>query len=1537
MIFKLIRSNGESGMLGYLSRSLRLPRWALVAAIALLAGGPRLSADEPAAALVKLQPGDHISIIGNTLAERMQHDGWLETYLHTRYPKHDLSVRNLGFSGDELTTRLRSAQFGSPDEWLTATGTDVVFAFFGFNESFAGEAGLPKFRADLEEFLKHTKNQKFNGKTAPRIVLFSPIAHENLHDRNLPDGSANNVRLESYTRAMAEVARNHQVPFVDLFHPTRDLYSRVKHHFTINGIHMTDLGNRALAQIIDGSLFGIRSSQVADLPYLDKLRQVIMEKNHLWFNRYRTVDGYSIFGGRADLRFVNGQTNREVCQREMEILDLMTANRDRRIWALAQGKDQAVDDSNIPPFVPVITNKPGKGPNGAHIFLDGEQAIKQMTVARGMQVNLFASEKDFPELAKPVQMAFDPQGRLWVAVWPTYPHWKPKEEMNDKLLILEDTDGDGKADKCTVFADHLHCPTGFEFYNGGVLVAQAPDLLFLKDTKGTGKADQRIRVVDGLDSADTHHTSNSFVLDPGGALYFQEGTFHRTQVETPYGPPVRLADAGVFRYVPRRQSFEVYVSYGFANPHGHVFDRWGQDIVVDGTGANPYHAPLFSGRIDFPQKHNRPPQVYQQRTRPCAGIEILSSKHFPPDNQGNLLVTNVIGFQGILQYKLEDRGASFAGKEMEPILSSTDPNFRPSDLKVGPDGAIYFTDWHNPIIGHMQHNLRDPSRDREHGRIYRVTAAGRPLSKQAKIAGAPIENLLELLKDPEDRVRYRARIELGARETEKVMPAVERWLAGLDQKDKDFEHHRLEALWLRQSHNRPDVALLDQVLASPDFHARAAATRVLCYVRDQVPGALGRLQKLAADPHPRVRLEAIRAASFFNESQALDVVLASEQESSDLYLDFVRGETLRALTPVIKQVIASGREIPFTTDGGRRSLLKNVATTELLKMPNSRPVLRELLTRRDLVDQARQDVVTRLAKLDNKTPAMVLVESITRTDSSDRRQDRDVLYDLVRVLTSLPPADLAGVRPELERLALDGRAPLTRELGFVALVAADGSIEAAWKTGQRSTRALRDLVYAMPFVRDPGLRAALYPKVEPLVQGLPAALAGKANAETTKAIRQGAIRALASVRGRETDAFKTLSALVRDKSDRAVAIQALARIPSALWPKDQARPLLDYLLSELRQVPTSERSSPSALETMQVAEALADLLPSAEAKQARAELGKIGVRIIRLATVPEQMLFDKERLAVEAGKPIVIFFENNDLMPHNVAIVQPGALEEVGTLAEETATRPGALERGYIPGSRKVMTASKLLQPRDTQRISWTAPTQPGIYPYVCTYPGHWRRMYGALYVVENLDEFQANPEAYLAKHPLPIADPMLKYNRPRTEWKLDEFAEALASPMTGKGLGARSFANGKQIFQVASCVVCHRMNGVGNEFGPDLTKLDPKNKPIDILHDMLEPSWRINEKYKTFLIELQTGKAVTGLVLAETGDAIKVVENPLTSAQPIEIKKSDIAERKALPTSLMPKGLLDKLNREEILDLVAFILAKGNASDPIYQGGHHH
>ena len=154
---------------------------------------------------LKLQKGDHIVLMGNTLADRMQHDGWLETLLQTRFPRHELVVRDLGYSGDELTLRLRSDGFGSPDQWLKFNKTDIVFAFFGYNESYGGAGGLDRFKKDLDSFIKHTLSQNYNGKNPPRLVLFSPIAFENLRNRNLPDGSEHNKRLALYTAVLAAI------------------------------------------------------------------------------------------------------------------------------------------------------------------------------------------------------------------------------------------------------------------------------------------------------------------------------------------------------------------------------------------------------------------------------------------------------------------------------------------------------------------------------------------------------------------------------------------------------------------------------------------------------------------------------------------------------------------------------------------------------------------------------------------------------------------------------------------------------------------------------------------------------------------------------------------------------------------------------------------------------------------------------------------------------------------------------------------------------------------------------------------------------------------------------------------------------------------------------------------------------------------------------------------------------------------------------------------------------------------------------------
>ncbi|HTN77335.1 MAG TPA: GDSL-type esterase/lipase family protein, partial [Pirellulaceae bacterium] len=466
-------------------------RLRFLAAFAMLAGlaltlATAQAADQPQ---LKLAKGNKIVLIGNTLAERMQYYNHWETLLHSRFPDLNLEFRNLGWSADELTLRPRSQDFKDHGHNLTDHKPDVIVAFFGFNESFAGPDGLEKFKTDLQNFIKETTTTKYNGQNPPQLVLVSPIAHENLKKQTLPDGTANNKNIELYTAAMQAAAKANNVIFVDLYHSTHDAMAKSSKPFTINGVHLGQYGDEQVGQMLDTSLFGARPADVkADLA---KLKAEVTEKNLQFFYDYRAVNGFYIYGGRKNpFGVVNFPA-------EFAKLRKMIANRDARIWAVAQGKSvpAEIDDSNTGEFAKIESNVK-TDPK----ITTPEESKQTFKLADGYEANLFASEVEFPDLKNPVQMSFDTKGRLWVCTMESYPMYLPGRPVNDKLLILEDTNGDGKADKQTVFADKLHVPTGFEFAEGGVYIAQQPNLLFLKDTDGDDKADVREYVLHGFDS-----------------------------------------------------------------------------------------------------------------------------------------------------------------------------------------------------------------------------------------------------------------------------------------------------------------------------------------------------------------------------------------------------------------------------------------------------------------------------------------------------------------------------------------------------------------------------------------------------------------------------------------------------------------------------------------------------------------------------------------------------------------------------------------------------------------------------------------------------------------------------------------------------------------------------------------------------------------------------------------------------------------------------------------------------------------------------
>ncbi|MDA0284412.1 MAG: PA14 domain-containing protein, partial [Planctomycetota bacterium] len=1069
-------------------------------------------------------------------------------------------------------------------------------------------------------------------------------------------------------------------------------------------------------------------------------------------------------------------------------------------------------------------------------------------------------------------------------------------------------------------------------------------------------------------------------------------------------------------------------------------------------------------------------QWFTKRVRPVAATGILSGSHFPEENQGNFLICNCIGVLGVLQHKVTFDGADITCREIEPILLSDDPNFRPTDVEIGGDGALYVSDWANALIGHMQHNMRDPNRDRQHGRIYRVTYKGRPLVKPHRFKSQSIEEVCDGFYAKENATRYRARLELTGRDSMDVVAGVTAWAAQRDVSKAGDAQALLECLWVIEEQRGTNMDLLGTIFKADEPRVRAAAIRTLGHWASRVDAWEAPLLAAARDASALVRAEAAKAAVEFEGLAAAEVVFEVATRPTDPELDTVLkyAKSQIAVDQMVQDAIASGR--PLSSAAMAYSLL-NASVSDLLKLERSEAVYAAILSRQNAPATAMRESLEGLAKLGNVTPLSLLLKLIEDRDAAGQTAS---LSSLGQLLIEQPVAYLKKSRDRIEHLALNGKEETTRRLGFAALIQTDGAGNGALFAASKSKSSLRDLLAAVPSISNDALRGSLYEDVRSLMFELPPNLEAEAGGASLQqsgikvdyfypsasnvaietlakmtpqdsgvvpeivmnvpqrkqadkfalrftgsisipksgkytfhtssddgsrlyideklivnndglhgmsekggaidlaagshgiivtyfdngggdglsvtwsgpgikkqkiaadrlsvnggeeTVHDVAIRSLASIPGHEAEKFSDLARLVRSGRNRTSAISVLRTIPEQHWPEKGLQELTDNLVGYLSSMPARLRTGGAALDAIALTRSLSKKLLKADAQSIEERLQNLDVRVIAIGTVPERMIYDKETIVVQAGKPVEFRFSNSDHMPHNFAIVQPGSLEEIGELAEATGRDPDAAARHYIPESNQVMLASRILEPGKSQALAFEAPSTPGVYPYVCTYPGHWRRMFGALYVVADLEAYQANPDAYLAASPLPLKDELLKYTSRNTEWKFEDLNTPVAKLQHG-----RSFDTAKNLFKVANCVACHKMNDEGKELGPDLTKIDPKKHTLEhILSSLIDPSKEVAEKFQSNTFVLDSGKVITGMVVEETAAQVKVLIDPLAKASPVVIDKESIEGRVKSPSSIMPKGLLSKLTEEEILDLVAYVFAKGDKKHMLFHMHHNH
>mgnify|MGYP001319391134 FL=1 len=1095
-----------------------------------------------AKASIQFNKGDRILLYGNSFIERMQQNGFLEATIQLANPGKKIEMRSLAWTGDELGYRLRPERYVNHlKKLLELWPANHVILGFGLYESFAGASGIKKFKEDLNGYLNEIERRHPNAK----IIILSPIATENLNHSHFPNSKKRNNEIKSYSDVMSSVAELRNIHFIDLFEFTKAQYNVHDNSLTQNSIHLNSNGHELIATKISRSILGDQKYNALDERRIRSIAKAVSLKSKHVSNVVRPVNTVLYFGVRGRANEYNSEIPR--------YHELITRS-DLRIHAMANDSQLRFDPIPLT-LEPLVRREPAKLPST-------DEMLKSFKVAKGYKVNLFASEEQFPELRNPEQIAFDSLGRLWVVTMPSFPGTIPGDMPQDKIIILEDTNRDGRADKSTVFADNLTVPDGLAFHEDGVIISHQPKLVFMKDTDGDGRADYKTEILRGIDVTDAHH-GGMIAMSPLGHVMFCDGVFHRSQLETPYGI-TRGIDATTYRFDLRKGTIEREYQTLTPNPWKITWDRWGNlfqmygDGFVQDSNAIPwtpfgvYHP--FKRAISI---------AYGKGSAAC----VISSPNFPEKYQQGMATAVLLRkcFVSLSKHKAE--GAYFKASDRLDILSSPNSIFRPVDIAFGLDGGMYVSDFCTRIIGHAQNSMRDPRWDPFTGRVWRIVHTGKPTVQEwPDIEGANVQQLLELLKHPQNLVRDHVRRKL--RYMDGIVGELDQWL-----KNKPSDENTLDGL--RILHDKGEVRedYLNNLLSSSDHKIRAAATSLIRFQESGLKDPISLLKKMASDQHPRVRTEVINTISHLQQkNQAYASILGQINVSDDKDLKTVLSDAGYGTAS------GQGPEVP------------------ILNRPEDSKIVHWLFN-----NDGSQEQYYSFGKNSNKGGSMrTFINS-----PNNRRATLSIKHSYVKVF-------LNGM-PE---------------------IASANWWSSDWNVQVNLVKGLNKIEVQYVDGRGAQPHAPVY-------------------------------------------LFDPLGKKFTDLS-----------------------------------IPLNENELTLMAKTYMKNNGQDD-------------------NSIRISAVPNQLAFSPAEIRLKAGKKISLTFDNPDLQIHNLVITKPGSDETVGQLADAMAQDPDAFQRQFVPDSNEVIWHSPLINGQSTFEGEFNVPKEPGKYPFICSFPGHWRAMKGFITVYE--------------------------------------------------------------------------------------------------------------------------------------------------------------------------------------------------------------
>lgn len=937
---------------------------------------PKVKLEPFATGRFELRPDEVVVLIGSENAVIEQRTGGLEGVLATAFSKSKPRFRSMAWEGDTVYRQNRMQNWGSWEENLEAAGATTVITWFGQLEVLDPNRSADDFRKAYAALLDDLV------KTTPRIAVIGPAPFEKPADPLLPDNTRLNAKVNEYAAIARKLAQERNLVFVDAAEALADVGPQ---RLTRNGMHYTPEGSKRVGEAIAAKLMQGPSGAAPKVPTVDpQVTRAIVEKNRVWFDNWRCMNWAFAYGDRTTQPFPTATAEAPRFEDELTRFRPIVAHGDSVVHALTLGEK--------PPMpLPAAAARPDPP------AISAAEEKSRFVVREGFDVELFADES--LDVKRPLQIRWDERGRLWVLCAPSYPQLQPGEKADDYLVCIEDTNGDGKGDRSTRVANGLTMPMGFEFDGpdsgaSGIYICESTQLIHVRDTNGDGVCDERRVVLSGFGTGDSHQNINSIRWGADGHLWFTQGYHIWSYVETPHGL-VELNRSGLWRLNPRTMKLDSYLNESQAglNCWGVTFDDFGQVFHASGADFSVWHTtPAL-----VPTLHplSLGPGLCVSRGK-CMEPEFLGSSHLPDEYQG-VLLKSIYFTNQIRLYRLSDEGSGYRSEDLGDLIASTGTEFRPLETRVGPDGAIYICDWLNPVIGHYQASYRDPRRDRSHGRIWRMTALGRELAKRPQLEAMKLPELLAQLESPERWVREQARNLLFRQPKAATLAAADSLLANLEPGNTADEALMYQLSGVYAAHESPRPELVDRLLSSGDFRRRAWGTRLLGLWSTKLPDALAKIEKSAADEHPRVRMEAVIAAATIPTADAAAVATVVMDRPLDFGINYALTQCLHHLAPHWQPALAAGK----LNLGARPHALARLLTTagdgnavgqvkELLKSKELTPAVRENLLA-VLIENGTADDATEAVSAAPESP--VVLDALVAVAMRKRTQGFHAVID----------------------------------------------------------------------------------------------------------------------------------------------------------------------------------------------------------------------------------------------------------------------------------------------------------------------------------------------------------------------------------------------------------------------------------------------------------------------------------------------------------------------------------------------------------------